>query len=455
MGSPPNDSVRKCRILVLVTKGSLPLDLDASRLGAEVVTCADFACGSQLVQRLDPRLVLISADVGSIYQAISFVQQIREESRNLPCVLVTSYSSEELAVHALNAGVTLYFKRPFNEATLLAQIPSLLDRCRPHPPGTHRDRNIDSAGRLIGQSARMRALRDYIRKVGGCQSNVLITGETGTGKELVAELIHANSTRRDGPFVCLNTSAIPDALVESELFGFERGAFTGACASHRGKLALAQTGTVFLDEIGDIGPQIQAKLLRAIEGKKIYRLGGEKEIPLDFRVLAATNQDLRAAVEQNRFRNDLYYRLNVIRIQLAPLRERREDIPALLHHYIAHFNSVFDCEVEGFTTAALGRLVSYDWPGNIRELKNVLEAIFVNLPERRIDVSDLPDSIPIPREGRAKRGERDAIVSALIASNWNKSQAAVRLRCSRMTLYRKMASYQVTQSPVAAGQSAE
>jgi DNA-binding NtrC family response regulator len=289
-------------------------------------------------------------------------------------------------------------------------------------------------------------LREYIGRISGCHSNVLITGETGTGKELVAELIHSNSPRRLNAFVCLNSAAIPDPLLESELFGHERGAFTGAIGTHRGKMALAHKGTLFLDEIGDLGTSAQAKLLRAIDGKPIYRLGGEKELAYDVRILAATNQDLDAARQQNRFRSDLYYRLNVVRIQLPPLRDRREDIPILLDHYIGHFNSSLGLRIAGFTRDALNQLLFYEWPGNIRELKNVVEAIFATVPNRRVDVLELPPCVGKYLSTLQKPAERDALLSALFATNWNKTQAADRLHWSRTTLYRKIATYNIVRT---------
>jgi two-component system response regulator HydG/two-component system response regulator AtoC len=277
----------------------------------------------------------------------------------------------------------------------------------------------------------------------------LITGETGTGKELVAELIHSNSPRRRNAFVCLNSTAIPDSLLESELFGYERGAFTGAVGTHRGKLALAHKGTLFFDEIGDISVSVQAKFLRAIEGKSVYRLGGENELAFDVRILSATNQDLDLAMRENRFRRDLYYRLNVIRIHVPPLRDRREDIPVLLEHYISQYNSSFGLRIEGFTVEALSQLISYDWPGNVRELKNVVEAIFANLPSRQVDTAGLPACVAKYLCNPSKPAERDALLSALVATNWNKTRAADRLHWSRMTLYRKMAAYNIVRVSVA------
>jgi transcriptional regulator with PAS, ATPase and Fis domain len=276
---------------------------------------------------------------------------------------------------------------------------------------------------------------------------VLITGETGTGKELVAQLIQENSTRRDCPFVCLNSAAIPEALVESELFGYEKGAFTGALSAQEGKLSAANRGTVFFDEIGDVSPGVQAKLLRAIESKQLYRLGSNRSRDLDIRILAASNQDLEAAIKQNRFRGDLYYRLNVLRIEVPPLRDRLEDLPVLVDHYVRRFSRTFRKHILGCSEATMDLLLSYSWPGNIRELKNVLEAAFVTSsgPDGLLQ---LPGSFArsLSISTRLKSSERTMILQALTATNWNRTEAAKRLQWSRMTLYRKMSRYQVSGS---------
>jgi DNA-binding NtrC family response regulator len=434
--------MRPSRILVVTPADSSPLDFGPLGLRARLLPSDDFKSAVESFTHSEFDAILVSATADSVGEAIAFFKKIGSSGHRLPCILITSWSSEELAIEALNSGVNLYLRHPLNGAALSEAVWGTLQRCS-SSPGTPADCPFAGAERLIGKSTAVCALRDYVQKVARCQSNVLITGETGTGKELIAELIHANSPRRLCPFVCLNGTAIPDSLLESELFGYERGAFTGANARHQGKLTLGNTGTVFFDEIGDIGLNVQAKLLRAIDGKPVYRLGGNKEVPLDIRILAATNQNLEAAVEQERFRRDLFYRLNVVRIQVPPLRERREDIPALVDHYTEHFNTRFGVQVECFTREALAQMVSYGWPGNIRELKNVIEVVFVNQPGRGVDEQDLPPCITNYLTGRAKTTERDALLSALVTTNWNKTKAAEQLHWSRMTLNRKMASYNV------------
>jgi len=288
-------------------------------------------------------------------------------------------------------------------------------------------------------------LREYIPKVARSDVNVLITGETGTGKERVAESIHKESKRRDEPFICVNCAAIPDSLIESELFGFERGAFTGAQESYVGKLRLAGTGTVFLDEIGDMSLAAQAKVLRAIESREVFPLGGRRVAKIEARFIAAVNQEIEPLLAENRFRRDLYYRLNVARILLLPLKDRKEDIPELVNYYLEEFNRRFQGAVQPPTDEWLRCLMSYQWPGNIRELRNMVEAIFIDPPAGSISLKDLPGAFQqlFANYVSSVVPERERMVSVLYQTNWNKSQAAAQLNWSRMTLYRKLEKYQI------------
>jgi len=361
----------------------------------------------------------------------------------IPIVMLAWESSEEFAIAALNAGVSRYLKLPCGDDELRNLLHDLKKKSAPHS-----ETELQGTTCLVGTSAPMCELKRYIQQVAVADSNVLITGETGTGKELVAQLIQENSGRRDQPYVCLNSAAIPEALVESELFGYEKGAFTGALSTQEGKLAAANHGTVFFDEIGDVSPTVQAKLLRAIESKKIYRLGSNRSRNLDIRILAASNQDLETATSQNRFRSDLYYRLNVVRIEVPPLRERLDDLPLLVEHYVRHFSRAFQKRVNGCSNAAMDLLFSYSWPGNIRELKNVLEAAFVTFSDQPDGLLQLTGPTARSLSGSAKlgMGERTMLLQALTATNWNRTEAAKRLHWSRMTLYRKMVRYQVSPS---------
>jgi DNA-binding NtrC family response regulator len=392
-------------------------------------------------------LVILGASHHEEDAAIGAAITLRAGDERLPIVLIVQSGSEALAVAALRAGIKEYLKKPCGAADVAAVVANRLEASRRDASATPRAPRAD-APHMIGQSAAAIEIRFYLARVAASNTNVLITGETGTGKELAAASIHNLSPRAHKRMVSINCAAIPEGLLESELFGYERGAFTGAAASRAGQLQIASGGTVLFDEIGDMGPLAQAKILRAIECREVYPLGGSRPIPVDVRIVAATNQDLERRVEEGAFRKDLYYRLNVARIRLPALRDRREDIPLLLSHYISEMNGRFKRDVEGLTDDALDHLVHYDWPGNVRELRNLVESIFVTLHGRCIGVDDLPAAVracatlaTVP-----VAGERERLVSALFASNWNKSLAAEKLHWSRMTVYRKIAKYRLVRS---------
>lgn len=294
----------------------------------------------------------------------------------------------------------------------------------------------------------MTAVRGYVQKLAKSDASVLISGPTGTGKELVADSIHRASSRRSAPFISVNCAAIPDSLLESELFGYERGAFTGAAESYPGKLRLADHGTVFLDEISEMSPLGQAKILRVLESREVFPLGARRMTKIDVRFLAATNQDLEPMIERHSFRQDLFFRLNVGRVFLPSLKERPEDILELFLYYVRRFNLQHGRRVLEPVPELVERLTAYDWPGNVRELRNCVEAVFIDPPEGPIGLENLPESFQ--RIFRCHRSdhpcERDAIVSALSHTNWNKKMAARELHWSRMTLYRKLEKYKITGS---------
>mgnify|MGYP003879131875 CR=1 FL=1 len=302
-----------------------------------------------------------------------------------------------------------------------------------------------SFGQIIGKSKPMRELFALLENVAETDSTVLIYGESGTGKELVARALHYNGPRREGPFVAVNCAALPEALLESELFGYERGAFTGATRSKPGRFELADGGTLFLDEVGEMGLAVQAKLLRVLDQKEFERLGGTKTIRVDVRIIAATNRDLEADVASGRFRRDLFYRLNVVSIHLPPLRERREDIPLLVEHFVRKFGEKMGRKVRSVSPEAMRLLMDYDWPGNVRELENAIEHAFVMMRGDTILPEDLPETIRerkasvVPGgRGLLEDGERQALLAALEQAGWNRGEAARILGISRTTLWRKM-----------------
>ncbi len=298
---------------------------------------------------------------------------------------------------------------------------------------------------LVGETAQMRTLKAYLATVATTDSNVLITGETGTGKELVAQQLHRASRRRNKPFVCINCAAIPESLIESELFGYDRGAFTGATSARAGKLQQANGGTVFFDEIGEMSRFAQAKILRAIEAKEIYPLGAQRSVQLNVRVIAATNRDLEAMIRDDSFRSDLYFRLKVVRLTLPPLRDRLSDIPLLVRHWLPALNATFGRQVTTVTADVLRSLMTHSWPGNVRELKNVLEISFLHLPPHATTLASLPEPLDLLSTGVTDGGgdEREQLLSALVATRWNISETARRLHWSRMTIYRRLAKYEL------------
>ena len=400
-------------------------------------------------QRENPDLVLICCYRKQADDDLKAVDHIRRQNQRIPIILLTKHSSESRAIAALRAGVTDYFKIPYSEAELLACFERHLSNGNGRR-GAVAEPNIACSHQqqpLIGDSKPMREIAAYMAKIAATDSTVLITGETGTGKELVAERIHCNSLRCLRPFISINCAALPENLVESELFGFDRGAFTGAVAAKKGKFEQAQGGTVFLDEIGDMSLYSQAKILRCIENKEVYPIGANRVIPLNIRIIAATNQEPEDLLSGGNFRQDLYYRLNIARIHLPPLRNRKEDIPRLAAYAIKKLNYQFNRNIKGLTQEALACLLRCDWPGNIRELMNLLEASYINLPPEPICHMDLPESIHqrLQQTSSNNDAERSRILSALLETNWNKSTAARNLAWSRMTLYRKMAKYKIVE----------
>jgi len=373
----------------------------------------------------------------------SLLRRLRRARPADPVLVLAWVSSERLAVAALKEGAADYFPPPVELRELAAAVRRLMADA---PAGVVQT----GLPAIVGDSLSMRYLRGYVCRVAQRECNTLVLGETGTGKDLIAEAIHSNSPRRTKPFVCVNCAAIPDTLLESELFGYEKGAFTGADGAAPGKIRQAHGGTIFFDEIGDMTPYAQAKILRVIESKQIQRLGGKAAIPVNIRIIAATNQDLPKLICEQRFRKDLYFRLNVAQIQLPPLRERREDVAGLLEHYVGVFNRLTGSRVEGFTPQALDRLRDYHWPGNVRELRSVVESVFID-PPARIDECHLPWARPDQGAANSSR-ERDQLLEALRITQWNKSKAAERLHWSRMKIYRKLAQYRIENRAEPAGE---
>ncbi|HYI12142.1 MAG TPA: sigma-54 dependent transcriptional regulator [Thermoanaerobaculia bacterium] len=370
---------------------------------------------------------------------LALARRVRQLDRHVTLCLLVTACEADFVLAAMRAGVNDLLTC----ASTDEEIADVVGRVIHHEPAARPQTELIAGNRLVGHSKPIEQLRRSIQRVATCDSNVLITGETGTGKELTAELIHANSRRRDRPFVSINCAAIPEGLLESELFGYERGAFTGAHAAREGKLQYAQGGTLFLDEVGDMTLYAQAKILRVIESRKLQRLGGNRDIAVNIRIIAATNQNLEQLTSQQKFRQDLFFRLNVARLHLPPLREHADDIPELVREVVRELAARVDRRIDTVDPTFIEPLLRYGWPGNIRELRNVVESTIVFGSSNRVTRRDLPPYLRalFASEERKRDSEREQIVGALRASEWNRNDAARLLGCSRMTLYRKMVKY--------------
>jgi DNA-binding NtrC family response regulator len=387
-----------------------------------------------------PDLIVVQT-VPASQPMLELARRIRNADPRPPLFFVVDGCDGQMALAAMRAGINDLL----TGCSTAADVAEALERVRLREPAPQAQTELVGGNRLVGHSKPIEQLRRSIQRVAACDSNVLITGETGTGKELAAELIHANSRRRDRPFVSINCAAIPEGLLESELFGYERGAFTGAHAAREGKLQYAQGGTLFLDEVGDMTLYAQAKILRAIESRRVQRLGGNREIAVNIRIIAATNQNLEQMTSQQKFRQDLFFRLNVARLHLPPLREHAGDLPQLVEQVLGELASRVDRRVESVDPSFFEPLMHYGWPGNVRELRNVIESTVVFCSSSRLTRRDLPPYLRalFASEERKRASEREKILGALHATAWNRNDAARLLGCSRMTLYRKMVKYEL------------
>jgi DNA-binding NtrC family response regulator len=426
------------------------LEISLSEDGHSVHTSGDAESGLLHLRKAAADLVVTDLKLPGMY-GLEFLQEGKRLNPAMPFIVMTAYGSVETAVDAMKAGASDYVLKPFTMAEMKLVINKELDVQQV------RDENVrlkEALGKryhfqnIVGRSKKMQEVLALVERVAPTNSTVLIGGESGVGKDLIARAIHQNSRRASGPFIKINSTAIPDTLFESELFGFERGAFTGAMASKPGKFELADKGTLFLDEIGDVPAAIQVKLLRVLQEREFERLGGTKTLKVDLRMIAATNRDLRAALEEGTFREDLYYRLNVVPIDIPPLREHKEDIPDLVNHFLARFAADSEKEIESITPAALDALMEYHWPGNIRQLENSIERavalssgrvidekeIHLDTRQNKTGVMSASASQFLPEGMTLEQWEDNMIREALRRANGNKSQAARLLGLSRNAL---------------------
>ncbi|MDY6988097.1 MAG: sigma-54 dependent transcriptional regulator [Thermodesulfobacteriota bacterium] len=383
---------------------------------------------------------------------VELLKHVKEEQPDVMVVMITAHGSIESAIEAMKAGARDYLMKPFDPEDLelliekLAQTKRLVDQnrwLRESYQGKSRFQD------LIGQSAVMQGVFQLIEDVAPSDTAVLIVGETGTGKELVAKALHALSPRRHAPFVAVNCGAFTETLLESALFGHEKGAFTGAHHMQKGRIEMADGGTLFLDEVGEISAKMQVDLLRVFQQKNFYRLGNPKPLAADFRLVSATHRDLAGAVEQRAFRQDFYYRINVITIAVPPLRERKEDIELLALHFLEEFCRELNKDVRGISKEALEIMMTYDWPGNVRELENVIERAVVIGKKHKITPTDLPfQDVGLARKpavGSLREVEKCHISEMLAACEWNIARTAGLLGINRTTLYKKIKKYGLKQ----------
>jgi two-component system response regulator AtoC len=403
----------------------------------------------------EPDLIILDQNLPD-GTGVGFLEELRAAGNQVPVVMLTAVDRSNIAVHAMKLGAADYITKPINFDELLVVIEKALENKRVMARLNRLEeeqRGKDGLSEMVGDSPALQKVHEFIRQVAQSKSTtILITGESGTGKELVARAIHSASNRKDKPLMTVNCSALTESLVESELFGHEKGSFTDARNQKKGIFELADTGSIFLDEIGDITPKMQVKLLRVLEQKTFQRVGGYTDITVDIRVIAATNRSLEDLVEEGRFRTDLYYRLNVAQIVMPPLRDRGEDILLIASHYLNSFNAKFHRSFRGFSDEVKCLFMEYPWPGNVRELRNVLErAVLLNDADmlrpdhvelfRARPVGELAGSVPGGESLSLSDLERQALVSALEKSGNNQSQAAKILKITRDTLRYRMKKY--------------
>ncbi|MCK9263327.1 MAG: sigma-54 dependent transcriptional regulator [Deltaproteobacteria bacterium] len=431
-------------------------------LSEEQYAVTAVANGKDAVARLSQdhfHIVLTDLQMPEL-DGLGVIRYLIENRLNCIGIIYTGYGSVKTAVDAMKLGAFDYLTKPFKADEIKVVVKKALDHLALQEENTYLKQQLKAKYRfenIIGTSDKMQKVFSLIDKVASTDSTVLILGESGTGKELVARALHYNSPRAQNPFVPVNCGAIPEELLESELFGHEKGAFTGAFRARIGRFELAHTGSIFLDEVSEMSPNLQVKLLRVIQEREFERVGGIKSIRTDLRIIAATNRNLEEEVEQGRFREDLYYRLNVIPLDLPPLRERDEDVPLLVKHFLAKYGKDKNPALKGFGKKAMGLLMQYKWPGNVRELENLVERMLVLCDGTEVELEDLPEKIlagcaqassslpciDLPESGidlstAVSEFEKNIIIQALNRSNWVKNRAAKLLNVNRTTLVEKI-----------------
>ena len=456
----------KSRILVIddeaPIRDSLKMTLEYE--GYEFIGAATGQEGLALAEREAPDLVLLDVKMPGM-DGIEVLERLRNMNEALPVVVVSGHGTISTAVEATKKGAFDFIEKPFASDRVLVSLRNALDSRQLRDENRSLKKAVEIRHQMIGDSAGLRQVTAAVARAAPTNATVLITGESGVGKELVARTIHRNSLRSRERFVQVNCAAIPEELIESELFGHEKGSFTGATEKQVGKFEQADRGTIFLDEVGDMSAKTQAKVLRVLQEGEVERLGSARTIKVDVRVIAATNKDLEAEIEKGTFREDLYFRLSVIPIRVPPLRDRREDIPALVRHFVDLFSRENNRRPQRFTPAALDYLQKARWKGNVRELRNSVERLLIMTPGDGIDVDDLREVVrmdtrpasaaaPVDANERERPGtlrefkesaERAFLVDKLRENAWNISKTAEVIGTPRSNLYKKLEQYAITQ----------
>jgi DNA-binding NtrC family response regulator len=445
------------------------LELNLAEEGYATLAAQDAETGLKLLRQEKIDLVLTDLKLPRM-DGLEFLQAVKRSNAQIPVILMTAYGTVETAIEAMKAGASDYVLKPFSMEEIKLIIHKELDVRRLREENRDLREALGERYRfenIVAQSAKMQEVLAVVERVAPTNSTVLLGGESGVGKDMIARAIHQHSRRASGPFIKINSTAIPENLLESELFGYEKGAFTGAMTAKPGKFELADKGTIFLDEIGDVPAAIQSKLLRVLQEREFEHLGGTKTLKVDVRVVAATNQDLRAALEQGTFREDLYYRLNVVPINIPPLREHKEDIPYLVDHFLARLGRESAKPITSLTPAAMRLLMDFHWPGNIRELENIIERAVALSTGTMLDVGDIRLDVGpggaatvgsgmsatdasgsfLPPGMTLEQYEDEIIKEALRRANGNKSQAARLLGLSRNAFRYRLSKLGVPDEP--------
>ncbi len=453
-------TVERARILVVDDESSIRIALFRAleKRGHQILTANTMAEAENLAsseQGLDVILVDMRLPDGD---GMELMNRLQKAHSNCQAIMMTGFGTIQTAVEATKRGAFHFVTKPFN----IEEVVTLVDKAVEHKVLASENKRLKSQlhekyrfENIVGQSPEITQVFELIERVADSESTILISGESGTGKELVARALHYNSSRAEKLMVPVNCGAIPADLLESELFGHVKGAFTGAVASRQGRFEVASGGTVFLDEVGDMSPNLQVKILRVLQERRFEAVGSTKTIEVDVRIIAATNKDLDAAVSDKSFREDLFYRLNVIPIKIPALRQRKSDIPILIQHFLTHFNESKKKDIQGFTPETMDLLLSYNWPGNVRELENLVERLVILKGRGIIEAADLPeryqqrnipldaDKVTVPQKGldfnsAVDNFENALIMQALERTGWNRNKAATLLNLNRTTLVEKI-----------------